>query len=280
MPDTVALQTSEWTGPVGSAWAEQWRRTDRSFGPLTDCLLEPGAIGRFAHALDIGCGAGELVQRLAASHPSAQILGIDISAELLDVARARCAQLGNARVEETDAATWHAQADAQPDLLISRHGVMFFADPVAAFSHLRQQSAPGAQLRFSCFRARSENEWVTALMSVLPPQPPADPTAPGPFAFGDRSRVQSILAAAGWHQIEFEALDYGMVVGEGEDALDGGLAYLQRIGPAARAMAELPERESAAAIERLRAMLARHQKNGVVSLPAAAWIVTARAPRL
>jgi SAM-dependent methyltransferase len=168
MPDTVALQTSEWTGPVGSAWAEQWRRTDRSFGPLTDCLLEPGAIGRFAHALDIGCGAGELVQRLAASHPSAQILGIDISAELLDVARARCAQLGNARVEETDAATWHAQADAQPDLLISRHGVMFFADPVAAFSHLRQQSAPGAQLRFSCFRARSENEWVTALMGPLP----------------------------------------------------------------------------------------------------------------
>ena len=280
MPDTMALDTNEWTGRVGSAWAEQWRRTDRSFGQLTDRLLDPGEVGCFAHALDIGCGAGELVQRLAETHPFFQVLGIDISAELLDIARARCAQLGNARFEETDAATWHAPADAKPDLLISRHGVMFFADPAAAFGHLRQQSAPGAQLRFSCFRARAENGWVTALMSVLPPQPPADPTAPGPFAFGDPSRVHSILAAAGWDKIELEPFDYPMTVGEGAGSIDEALGYLQRIGPAARAMAELPESERVLSAERLRAILARHQKNGVVSLPAAAWIVTARAPRL
>lgn len=274
----VAVGGSEWTGRVGNAWAEEWRRTDRSFGPLTDRLLDPAALGAFAQVLDIGCGAGELVERLAAWHPQAQLLGIDISAELLAVARARCGQLPNARFAEADAASWRADCEARPDLLISRHGVMFFADPVAAFAHLRAQAAPGARLRFSCFRARADNEWVAALMAALPPQPPSDPQAPGPFAFADPDRVEAILAGAGWGDIGFEPIDYAMIVGDGPDAVDEGLAYLQRIGPAARAIAELPEAERPAVRERMRAMLASRHKGGALGLPAASWIVTAAAP--
>lgn len=271
---------SEWTGRVGNAWAQEWRGTDRSFRALTDRLLDPAAIGRFARALDIGCGAGELVERLAGTYPAANILGIDISAELLEIARARCARLDNAHLAQADAAAWRVDRGERPDLLVSRHGVMFFPEPAAAFMHLRDQSASGARLRFSCFRARAENLWVTALMSAFPPQAPTDPAAPGPFAFAHPARVEAILAAAGWDDVGLEPFDYAMVVGEGVDAVDEALAYLQRIGPAARAMAALPETERAAAREGLRAVLAQHDENGVVSLPAAAWIVTARAPRL
>jgi len=269
--------SSEWTGRVGNAWAEQWRRTDRSFGALTDRLLDPAAVGTFARALDIGCGAGELVERLAGAKPSARIMGIDISADLLGIARARCAGFVKASFQEADAAAWRAAPDSPPDLLISRHGVMFFADPVAAFAHLREQSTPGARLRFSCFRARADNGWATGLASVLPPQPPADPAAPGPFAFAEPARVETILAAAGWEDIGFEPVDYAMIGGEGDDAVDETLAYFQRIGPAARAIAELPEADRPAVRARLRAMLTEHYANGVVTLPAAAWIVTARA---
>lgn len=268
--------TSEWTGRVGNAWAEQWRRTDRSFGALTDRLLNPAAIGPFTQALDIGCGAGELVERLARANPAAEILGLDISADLLGAARKRCAGLANASFAEADAATWRADGCAEPGLLVSRHGVMFFADPIAAFAHLRAQAAPGARLRFSCFRARADNGWATALASVVPSQPPADPYAPGPFAFADPGRVRAILEGAGWGAIAFEPVDYAMVAGEGEHAVDEALAYFQRIGPAARGLSEMASAERELARERLRDMLVTHGHGNRVSLPAASWIVTAR----
>ena len=271
--------TNEWIVRVGSVWAEEWRRTDRSFGALTDRLLERAAIGEFTAALDIGCGAGELVERLARAQRGAPVVGVDISPELLEVARTRCAGLPNARFELADAANWTPAAPFRPDLLISRHGVMFFIDPVAAFAHLRDRSAPGARLRFSCFRAREDNGWAVALASALPaPAEAPDPAAPGPFAFAEPARVDAMLAAAGWRDIGFEAVDYAMIAGEGERAVDEALAYFQRIGPAARAIAELPAEERPAVRENLRAMLGEHHAEGRVSLPAAAWIVTASAP--
>ena len=273
---------SEWTGRVGATWAEQWRRTDRSFGALTDCLVGARAVGDFAAALDIGCGAGELVERLAKAHPAASVLGVDISAELVAVARSRCTDVPNACFELADAQSWSAASGFRPDLLISRHGVMFFSDPAAAFAHLRAQAAPAARLRFSCFRARKDNGWAAALASALPtpaqaPDPDA-PDAPGPFAFADPERVEAILSAAGWREVAFEPLDYAMIAGEGEGAVEEAVAYFQRIGPAARAIADLTEGERPAVRERLRAMLASHHDHGRVALDAAAWIVTARAP--
>ena len=272
-------ETSEWTGRVGTAWAEEWRRTDRSFGALTDRLLDPASLGAFAHALDIGCGAGEVSLRLAEGDPQAHVLGVDVSLELLDAARARSARVANVRFAEADAATWRAPADERPDLLLSRHGVMFFADPTAAFAHLRGEAASSARLRFSCFRSRQDNEWAVALAAGLPPpQEAPDPHASGPFAFADPQRVEAILTAAGWREVAFERADYAMIAGEGDDAIAEALTYFQRIGPAARAMAELPPGARETTRERLRAMLAEHCHGGQVSLPAAAWIVTARAP--
>lgn len=265
---------TEWTGRVGITWAEEWRRTDRSFGVLTDRLLD---VEDFTVAIDIGCGAGELVERLAQDNPSASVLGIDISPELLAVARHRCAGLPNADFVLADAATWSVSGSPRPDLMVSRHGVMFFADPVAAFAHLANQAAAGARLRFSCFRAREENAWATALASVLPTPPEApDPSAPGPFAFGDPDRVRDILTAAGWSDIDFEAVDYEMIAGEGEDAVGDATAYFQRIGPAARAITDLPYSERPAVRTRLRALMEQHHSDDRVALPSAAWIVTAR----
>ena len=268
---------SEWTGRVGTAWADEWRRTDRSFGALTDQLLEVAEASSFSSALDIGCGAGEVSCRLAAAHPEASVRGVDISGELLAVARDRGAELANLVFSEADAAAWCAPASNRPDLLVSRHGVMFFDDPVAAFTNLRRGAAPAARLAFSCFRRASENEWAAALAAIVPaPSAPADPEAPGPFTFGDPARVERILGAAGWRDLDFERLDYTMVAGEGAQAVDEAVAYFQRIGPAARALSELPPAERADARARLRALVESRHAGDRVSLPSAAWIVTAR----
>ena len=269
----------EWTGRVGGVWAKEWQRTDRSFGELTDRLLDPTALSSFSHALDIGCGAGEISIALATRNPNAAITGLDISSDLLAIARERAAELPNVAFHHADAATWHLdKAAIAPDLLISRHGVMFFDHPVAAFAHLRLLASTNALLRFSCFRERNANGWAELLQGILPEPPTTpDPHAPGPFAFGNEDRVSVILRDAGWKDIAFEPLDYAMIAGEGEDALEEAVAYFLRIGSAASAIAALEGATRERAIANLRAMLADHREQDRIVLPAATWIVTANA---
>lgn len=271
---------AEWVGRVGHVWAAEWQRTDRSFGPLTDRFLEVATASRFAQALDIGCGAGELSLRLAEGHPSSRVIGVDVSEDLLDAARFRASDHANLRFEHGDAAEWAAGEGERADLIVSRHGVMFFGDPVAAFTHIASEASAAARFVFSCFREPSENAWVRELMSALPKSdgPPPDPDAPGPFAFGRRDKVERILSEAGWRDIAFEAIDYGMVAGEGPEAVEDALSYFLRIGPAARAVAALEGDDREAALDRLRTVIERHHEHGQVSLPAACWIVTAHAP--
>ncbi|MBO6526364.1 class I SAM-dependent methyltransferase [Erythrobacter sp.] len=270
----------EWTGQVGNVWAAEWQRTDRSFTPVTHRLLEAARSQDFAQALDIGCGAGELAVSLAVEAPSARVIGVDVSDELLAIARERGDALPNLRFELCDAAAWTPGEGERPDLLVSRHGVMFFDDPVAAFAHIAGEAAPGANLIFSCFRERGENAWVRELASALPPGegPKPDPNAPGPFAFGNRDRVAGILADAGWREIDFEPIDYPMLAGEGPGAVDEALSYFLRIGPAARAVASLEGKQREDALAGLRNVMERNLSDTRVTLPAACWIVTARAP--
>lgn len=268
---------SEWTGRVGRSWAAEWQRTDRSFRHLTSRLLDRAGHGGFARCVDIGCGAGEVSLYLARANPGSEVLGLDISASLLETARQRASGLTDLRFELADASRWTCPVEDAPDLLVSRHGVMFFDDPVAAFAHLRGQAGEGVRLVFSCFRERSDNIWAKELSAIVPGQAaPGNPRAPGPFAFGDASYVEAILQQAGWHDVQFEPVDYPMIAGEGEGALDDATGYFLRIGPAAGAIAELDGELREEAIGRLRTMLASYQAGGTIALPAACWIVTAR----
>lgn len=265
----------EWEGGVGRTWAAEWQRTDRSFAPLTARLLEAIAPLPGNTIVDIGCGAGELSLALAAARPQAQVLGLDISPDLVESASRRADGQPNCSFVLGDAATWQP-ARAAPDLYVSRHGVMFFADPVAAFAHLAGVAAPGAALCFSCFRSAAENPWASGIARLLPAAPPSDPLAPGPFAFADPDHVRIILESAGWGTPELKAVDFHYVAGSGEDAQAEACEFFSRIGPAARAMREMPQAEREAFSERLRGFVAENSADGEVAFPAAAWIVTAR----
>src|SRR6185503_17175969 len=117
---------------------EQWRRTDRSFGSLTERLLRRTRDFAFASVLDVGCGAGELSLALARGRHHITVTGVDLSPDLIEVARDRAAHLANVSFEAADAAAWRPADGAAPDFMVSRHGVMFFDDPVAVFSHLAE----------------------------------------------------------------------------------------------------------------------------------------------
>ncbi len=268
---------NEWRGRTGNSWAEQWRRTDRSFGPLTEHLLARTRGFAFDSVLDIGCGAGELSLALARGRPRIAVTGVDISPQLVEVARERGAHLGNAAFEVADAALWQPPEGLAPDLLVSRHGVMFFNDPVAAFAHLATIARSGAGLLFSCFRERAENPFFTEAARLLPnPEPSPAPGAPGPFAFAEPAHVRAVLESAGWAQVTFEPFDFAMIAGGGENPVGDAVEYFSTIGPAARAASELSPEEHARFLDRLRELARRNLHEGIVSLRAAAWIVTAR----
>ena len=270
----------EWQGKTGEGWAAEWKRTDRSFGGLTERLLARSREFPFRHALDIGCGAGELSLALARGRPQARIVGVDVSPQLVAAARSRSDRLPNVEFELADAARWRPGDDFTPQLLISRHGVMFFDDPVAAFAHLAEVAAPGAGLLFSCFRERGENPFFTEVAGLLPhPEAPPPPDAPGPFAFAERKRVEDVLTRAGWDSVAFEPFDFAMIAGGGADPVADAVEYFSAIGPAARAASELGPDERARFLERVRELARRNLQDGLVSLRAAVWLVTARSGR-
>lgn len=272
------MNLSDWQGAVGIKWADEWRRTDRSFTGLTDRLLARVRAEPITHALDIGCGAGELSLALARSHPHAKMLGIDIGEALIDAAKSRASNLANARFEVADAAVWTSD-EFTPNLLLSRHGVMFFPDPIIAFANLRRNAAPSARLIFSCFRSVEENPWALGLTDLLPDgaSPPPQSMVPGPFAFADRDAVAAMLDAAGWTEIEFEAVDFAYIAGAGGDPVADATSFFLTIGPAARAAAEMNPSDRAEFLHRLDRFVASHRDGDMVAMLAGAWIVSARA---
>lgn len=269
---------ADWQSAVGRNWARTWQLTDLSFSGLTEHLLERIARQPADTVLDIGCGAGELALAIARARPRARIVGLDVSPDLVAAARERVGgEHAQVRFELGDAARW-ADPKFVPDLLVSRHGVMFFEDPPAAFAHLHDSAAPDATLVFSCFRSPRENLWASGIAELLG-LPPGDPHAPGPFAFADPQRVEGILAKGGWGQIDFEPVDFAYIAGKGNDPVEDSLAFVSRIGPAALALHQLEGPAKTAAEQRLREWFAGHRSGDLVVLPAAAWIVTARADR-
>ena len=267
---------ADWQGAVGRSWAAEWERTDRSLAELNTRLVDRIAerASPDAKILDIGCGAGATSFAVADRLPQASIVGVDLSEDLAAAARERNTQ-ARIRFEVHDATTW-AGGDWQPNLIVSRHGVMFFDDPVAAFAHFSSIAAPRAQLVFSCFRDRSENAWASEVPALLPvPPAPMPRYAPGPFAFADPDHVRTILARAGWKDARAEAVDFSFVSGAGEDPVADAIYYFSRIGPAAPLMRDLEKQEKVALIERLSQLLCNRLANGTVSFHAAAWIWSA-----
>ncbi|KOR19371.1 class I SAM-dependent methyltransferase, partial [Burkholderia cenocepacia] len=132
-------QSALWNGPSGRAWVDAQAPLDRMFEPFETLLAEAAAASFATRVLDVGCGTGAvtlaIARRLGAS---AQCTGIDISARMIDAARARAERGGvPARFVCADVQT-HAFEPASVDLIVSRLGVMFFDDPVRAFANLRQ----------------------------------------------------------------------------------------------------------------------------------------------
>ena len=241
-------QIEYWNGETGERWARRDDMMARLLKPIAQLLLDHAGIEGRTRALDVGCGGGSQSRELAALlGADASVVGVDISAPLLEVARSRseATPADHAPVDfiQADASSYAFEPNSF-DLVFSRFGVMFFEDPVTAFSNIHSALQAGAGLAFCCWQGLPKNDWVLqplqAAFQHIPAPPKPDPHAPGPFAFADPDRVRSILSASGFVDIELEPRDITMQFGE-FPTLEENARDLMQIGPIAGLIAEQDE---------------------------------------
>ena len=277
-----ADQIAYWNGPGGQHWADRQQTQDVLLTPVSDILIDRAKPVAGERMIDVGCGCGGTAIAFAKRvGPNGHVTGIDISAPML--ARARQIAPAGLPVDFVLAdATVYSFVAASFDLLVSRFGVMFFAEPALSFANLRKALRPTGRVAFACWREPRENPFFMAPLQAVykhaPRLPQPGPEDPGPFAFASEGRVRRILGEAGFSKVEMEpcSLSLDMAVGRG---LDAALESALEIGPAARALADQPAEIVAAATQSIREALTPFVSGQSVALPASIWIVTASASR-
>lgn len=273
-------QRRRWDDEEGHHWVEHAERFDRMLEPYSGNVIAGLAPEPGERMVDVGCGNGALSLDVAARvGPQGSVLGLDLSGPMLTRARSRAGErgLGNVTFEQSDAQV-HEFGDGGFDAVMSRFGVMFFEDPVAAFTNLRSAVRSGGRLTFVCWQNILQNDWLMvpagALLEFVPmPELPAA-GAPGPFALADASRTRSILEDAGWHDVELDGFEIQQWLGSDPKAVADFLRHTEM----AKVFLEDADDETVdSAWKAVEAKLVDHTNDEGVHLTGRAWLVTAHA---
>lgn len=273
-------QVAAWNGGESVHYVDHADRYDRQLAPFTQALLEQARMAPPRSLLDVGCGCGAFT--LAATRIADSAVGLDISVPLTEVAseRARAARIDNVEFVVADAQT-HLFTPGTFDLVVSQFGLMFFDDPVRAFSNLRRALAPDGRLAFVSWQGLPTNEWLTLIADEVAnyadiPELGGIAKGPGMFALKDQDETAALLAAAGFTEVAFEPLAPVILIGGGGTA-DESMDFLLGMGMVRGLVGFAGADARDKVIEAVRSSLGERHEPGVgVQLGAAAWIVTAR----
>ncbi len=269
-------QAKLWNGSAGCAWVEAQALLDRVLQPFEDVLVAAVSASGARRVLDVGCGTGSTTRAVARLlGAKSDCVGVDISEQMIDTAR----MLGEqervpAKFICTDAQT-HSFEPASFDMIMSRFGVMFFADPVQAFASLRNAASEEASLCCIAWRSPAENQFMTtaerAAAALLPDLPARRADAPGQFGFADARRVQSILAQSGWRDIDIQPIDVACTLPENELS-----RYGARLGPVGIALREVDPRTREQVVAVVRKAFEPYVHGDEVRFTACCWKIDAR----
>jgi SAM-dependent methyltransferase len=280
-PRAASAQADYWNRAGARRWIDNQDILDQLLRPVSARLMAAARAEAGERVIDVGCGCGattiDFGTRVA---PGGEVLGLDISVPMLERARERMPAGLSLRFALGDAAT-HKLTPRWADLVVSRFGVMFFADPGRAFANLRQGLRPGGRLAFACWHAAKLNPWMTVPLREAkkhaPPLPEVGPEDPGPFSFADEKRVRRVLREAGYDDIALKPHEFDLDIALGR-GLDTAVVIALASGLTSRILDGQSEAVRAAAAADIRAALAPHARGASVPLGAAIWIVTAANP--
>ncbi|MDT7785734.1 MAG: hypothetical protein QOF58_4153 [Pseudonocardiales bacterium] len=271
MTAEVNSEQAKWWNAAGEGWANAQDIVDLVLRPFEELLARKALERPRDRVLDVGCGTGAVTRAIAdALGDGPDCVGLDISRTMI----AGAAQRGKVRFVVADAQVH--EFDETFDLIVSRFGVMFFDDPVAAFRNLLRAATPGGELCFVTWRSAEENTFMTtasrAAASLLPDAPAPDPDGPGPFSLADADRTRELFERSGWSGIVLEPVD--RICTMPEKLL---VPYLSNLGPIARALREAEESERPRMINDVRGEFDGFVHGDEVRVPAACWQVTGQA---
>jgi SAM-dependent methyltransferase len=278
--DQNADQIAYWNGPGGQRWADRQEAQDILLAPVADILIDRAKPGIGERIVDTGCGSGATTIAFARKvGPTGHVFGVDVSAPMLERARRNAPPALPVDFALADATVYRFEPRSF-DLLASRFGVMFFAEPELSFANLRAALRPSGRLAFACWREPRENPWMMVPLQAVyrhaPKLPQPGPDDPGPFSFASEARVHRILSGAGFTGIAMERCDLMLDIAIGR-GLDAAVQSALEIGPASRALQDQPPEVRAAASGSIREVLAPLAKGQTVPLDASIWLVTGRA---
>src|SRR4029453_9082882 len=268
-----------WNSTMGHSWVLQQAAISDVFTSVTSVSLDAAAAKPGEHVIDIGCGTGDTLLAFAkVVGPSGSVLGVDVSVPMLGFARNRAAEagLGNVTCALADA-TSYVFEPRWADLVYSRFGVMFFDDPIKAFTNIRSGMKAGGRLVFVCFRSMPESPWfrvpIEAARPHVPPQPPVDPLAPGMFSFAREERLRGILTEAGFREVTLKATDVPI---HGKDTAQS-MAFITQAGPLPALLENASGEQRIRATEAVRNALAANIGADGRGLHVGLWLVSALA---
>jgi SAM-dependent methyltransferase len=269
-------QAAAWDGHEGDVWTEQADRYDRAGRRIWQRFVEAQLIGRADRVLDVGCGTGGPTRDIARLAPEGEVVGIDLSTRMLELARTRSADQGfdNVTFVRGDAQVFPFEPEAF-DVAMSSFGTMFFNDPVAAYTNIGSGLRRGGTLALLAWRTLQENEWLMSLRGALAvgrelPEPPPD--APTPIALADPERVRSTLGPAGFDEAQLEPIDE--MIDLGTDASDA-LEFATTMGIVEGLTNGLDADARAQAMSNLADLFHERETADGVLLASAAWLITA-----
>ncbi len=273
-------QAEAWNGPESVHFVDHADRYDRQLEPFTRILLEEADLEAACVVLDVGCGSGTTT--LAAAARAERVVGVDLSQPLVELARrrAQAARITNAEFVIADAQT-HDFVAGTFDLFISQFGLMFFDDPVQAFTNIRRALSPGARAAFVCWQGLHANEWLTLIADAVSrhvelPEFGGLTRGPGMFALSQPDEIATLLAAAGFDQVQCDSYTPSIVLGGG-GPLDDSIDFLLGNGMPRGLLGFVDSSARDDALRTVRAELADRYEDGVgIRLAAAAWVVTAQ----
>lgn len=268
-----------WDGEEGDAWTENAAHYEATGRWIDERFHAEVTVAATDRVLDVGCGTGRATRAVARRAPHGSVLGIDLSSRMLEYARRQSADEGLTNVEylQGDAQVHPFPAEAF-DLAISSFGVMFFADPVAAFANIGRALRPDARIAFLTWQPFERNEWVASIFDVLTAGrdlPTPQPGSPGPFGLADPDAMIAITTAAGFGDIDLRSITEPVVLGADDD---DAWAFVSKLGVVRGLTQSLDADARAAAMDALRAMIAAHATPDGVLFGSAAWLLTARRP--
>lgn len=272
-------QAQAWDGAEGSRWTEDEERYDGSTAAHAAHLLRAAAIRPDDRVLDIGCGCGRTTREAAAVAARGNALGVDLSEQMLTRARQRAARAGLNNIT-------FLQADAQLyrfvpssfDVVVSKYGAMFFADPVTAFTNIGRAVRPGGRLALLVWRELGVNPWVALIRAALAagrqlPEPPAN--GPGPFGFADPAHIRSVLGRSGWSDTKLTEIVEPVWLGKDPD---DAFAFVSQMGITLGLLEELDRATGDLGMQRLLATLREAVTDIGVTLPSRSWLIEASRP--